>query len=384
MLFGIYLSAYHVKLDHRVPRMNKKLLAPHNLPLYGMGFLLFMVVLFPSYSEEVGEVSYLQQGATLVRNTKSMQLDFSSPIENYDLVKTDSSGLVEIHLYEETGIQGSLLVKPSSSFYLDLSLLSEGGKARIELLSGSVAPKAIKLMGKSSLEVRAGNVSMGVRGTTFEVVTAPDGSILIACEEGQVRCEAEDGTILFAEPGSAVESTPEQGFRNIPIMFQDLETFRRNWHAERIEAFRSNPHRALGNFARRYLEWKEKFDEAYKTLMVRYEILDKWFREDRAGRIGAMAEILREKRLIIRPLLNLRKNSFLFEKVYYRLLELREYYKQGMIRGDLGNGMTAEQFFRRFDNEAVDLEEKMNVFRHTLKLFAKRNDGVSIIDTMEN
>jgi len=82
--------------------------------------------------------------------------------------------------------------------------------------------------------------------------------------------------------------------------------------------------------------------------------------------------------------LNLRKSSFLFEKVYYRLVELREYYKQGMIRGDLGNGMTAEQFFRRFDNEAVDLEEKMNVFRHTLKLFAKRNDGVSIIDSMEN
>jgi len=361
--------------------MNKKSLAAHKF--YGTGFLLFVVVLLSSYSEEVGEVSYLQQGATLVRNTKPMQVDFSSPIENYDLVKTDSSGLVEIHFYEATGIQGSLLVKPSSSLYIDLSLLSEGGKARIELLSGSVTQKAIKLTGKSSFEVRAGNVSMGVRGTTFEVETAPDGSILIACEEGQVRCEAEDGTTLFAEPGSAVESTPERGFRNIPIMFQDLETFRRNWHAERIEAFRGNPHRALRNFANRYLEMKEKFDEAYKALLARYEILDKWFREDRAGRIGAMSEVLREKRLIVGPLLHLRKSSFLFEKVYYRLVELREYYKQGMIRGDLGNGMTAEQFFRRFDNEAVDLEEKMNVFRHTLKLFAKRNDGVSIIDTME-
>ena len=352
--------------------------------VYSVGCLLFMIVLFSGYPEEVGEVSYLQQGATLVRNTKPMRIDFSTPIENYDLVKTNSSGLVEIHFYEETGIQGSLLVKPSSSLYIDLSLLSEGGKARIELLSGSVTQKAIKLTGKSSFEVRAGNVSMGVRGTTFEVATAPDGSILIACEEGQVRCEAEDGTTLFAEPGSAVESTPERGFRNIPIMIQDLETFRRNWHAERIEAFRSNPHRALRNFANRYLEMKGKFDEAYKTLMARYEILDKWFREDRAGRTGALSEVLREKRLIIGPLFQLRKSSFLFEKVYYRLLELREYYKQGMIRGDLGNGMTAEQFFRRFDNEAVDLEEKMNVFRHTLKLFAKRNDGVSILDTIEN
>ncbi len=364
--------------------MKKNSLAAHKILLYGMGGLLFLVVLFSSYSDEVGEVSYLQQGATLVRNTKTLPVDFSSPIENYDLVRTNSSGLVEIQFHEETGIQGSLLIKPSSSLYIDLSLLSNGGKARIELLSGTVTQKAIKLTGKSSLEVRTGNVSMGVRGTTFEVATAPDGSVLISCEEGQVRCEADDGTTLFAEPGSAVESTPEQGFRNIPVMFQDLETFRRNWHAERIEAFRANAHRALRNFANRYIDMKGKFDEAYKTLMARYEILDKWFREDRAGRIGAMSEVLREKRNLVGPLLNLRKSSFLFEKVYYRLVELREYYKQGMIRGDLGNGMTAEQFFRRFDNEAVDLEEKMNVLRHTLKLFAKRNDGVSLIDSMEN
>lgn len=354
------------------------------LSLIGIGSLFFLVVLLSSYSEEVGEVTYLQQGATLVRDTKTLPLDFSSPIENYDLVRTNLSGMVEIQFHEETGIEGSLLIKPSSSLYIDLSLLSDGGKARIELLSGTVTQKAIKLAGKSSLEVRAGNVSMGVRGTTFEVATAPDGSILVSCEEGQVRCEADDGTSLFAEPGSAVESTPERGFRNIPVMFQDLETFRRNWRAERIEAFRSNAHRALRNFANRYIELKGKFDEAYKALMARYEVLDKWFREDRTGRIGPMSEVLREKRSLIGPLLNLRKSSFLFEKVYYRLVELREYYKQGMIRGDLGNGMTAEQFFRRFDNEAVDLEEKMNVFRHTLKLFAKRNDGVSIIDTLEN
>ncbi len=364
--------------------MNKKSTRIHKTILFSIGCLLFLILLPSIYSEDVGEVSYLQQGATIVRNTKTVQLDFSSPIENYDLVRTDSSGLVEIQFHEETGIQGSLLIKPSSSLYIDLSVLADGGKARIELLSGSVLQKAIKLSGKSSLEVRTGNASMGVRGTTFEVATAPDGSILVACEEGQVRCEAEDGTILFAEPGSAVENTPERGFRNIPVMFQDLETFRRNWHAERVEAFRSNAHRALRNFASRYIEMKGKFDEAYKTLLARYEILDKWFREDRAGKMGTMSEVLREKRSLVGPLLNLRKSSFLFEKVYYRLLDLREYYKKGMIRGDLGNGMTAEQFFQRFDNEAVDLEEKMNVFRHTLKLFAKRNDGVSIIDTIEN
>ncbi|MCX7787327.1 MAG: FecR family protein [Spirochaetes bacterium] len=349
-----------------------------------MGFLFFLGALLFTYSEDIGEVSYIQQGATLVRDTKTLPLDFSSPIENYDLVRTNSSGLVEIQFYEGLGIQGSLLIKPASSLYIDLSLLSDGGKARIELLSGTVTQKAIKLAGKSSFEVRAGNVSMGVRGTTFEVATVPDGSILISCAEGQVRCETEDGTTLFAEPGSAVESTPERGFRNIPIMFQDLETFRRNWHSERVEAFRANAHRALRNFANRYLEMKGKFDDAYKSLMARYEILEKWVREDRTNRIGAMSEVLREKRSIAGPLLNLRKKSFLFEKVYYRLVELREYYKQGMIRGDLGNGMTAEQFFRRFDNEAVDLEEKMNVFRQTLKLFAKRNEGVSIIDTLEN
>jgi hypothetical protein len=350
-----------------------------------VGFtLIFFLISILLPAEEVGEVTYLENSVTIQRSNTPLKADFGTPVENYDLIKTGSTGLAEVQIDPSIGIEGSLIVKPSSRMYIELSLLEKGGKIRAELLSGSVSQKALKLAGKSSFEVRTGNVSMGVRGTTFDVTSAPDGSLLVSCEEGRVQCEAEDGTILFSEPGVAVESTLEHGFRNIPVMLQDLETFRQNWHTERIEAFRSNPHRALRNYADRYLELKGKFDEAYHALMVRYDVLDKWFREEKAGRIGSTTEVLREKRSIIGPLLNLRKNSFLFEKVYYRLLELREYYRQGMVRGDLGNGMTAEQFFRRFDNEAVDLEEKMNVFRHALKLYAKRNDGVSIIDSMES
>ncbi|GAB4364015.1 MAG: hypothetical protein Kow009_00670 [Spirochaetales bacterium] len=353
-----------------------------------LGYLSFLMVLLslflvPAHSEEIGEVSYLQQGATLVRDTNTFPLDFSSPIENFDLIRTDPSGLVEIQFLEETGIEGKILIKPASSLYIDLSQVPEGGKARVELLTGTVAQKAIKLSGQSSFEVRTANVSMGVRGTTFEVTSAPDGSILVTCEEGMVRCEAADGTISFADPGSAVEHTPERGFRNIPVLVQDLDTFRKNWHTERIEAFKGNAHRALRSFVDRYLEMKKKFDEAYNLLMTRYTILSKWFREERTGRIGSMPDVLREKRSIAGPLLGLRKRTILFEKVYYRLVELREYYKQGLIRGDLGNGMTAEQFFRRFDNEAMDLEEKMRIYRHTQKLFAERNDGISISDMID-
>ncbi|MFQ3621195.1 MAG: FecR domain-containing protein [Spirochaetales bacterium] len=348
-------------------------------------FLVFLSLLaFPLLGIEVGEVVYLQRGATLIRNNSTYSVDFGLGVESYDLIKTDSSGLVEIQFDEATGIKGGLLLKPSTSLYIDLSRLEEGGKARVELLSGTVSQKSIKLLGKASVEVRAGNVSMGVRGTSFEVATAPDGSILVSCEEGRVRCEAEDGTILFSEPGIAVENTPEGGFRNLPLLLENLETFRRNWHTERIEAFRSNAHRALRDFANRYLSMKANFDEAYRALMARYETLDKWFREDRMGRIGSTPEVLREKRTVVGPLLKVRQSSFLFEKVYYRIVELRQYYQQGLIRGSLGNGLTAEDFFRRFDNEAVDLEEKMRVLRYTSKLFAKRNDGVSILDSLIN
>jgi hypothetical protein len=223
---------------------------------------------------------------------------------------------------------------------------------------------------------------MGVRGTVFDVAVAPAGEVLVTCESGRVYCKDESGAELFAEPGSAVVKTPGEIFRNIPVAVSDLEAFRRSWYTGRIDAFKANAVPAIRNYADRYLDLKRQFDDAYRGLLVKRDTLDKWFREDARNAMGGQTEIMREKKELVGPLLNLRRVSFLFERVYFRLLELEEYHRQGFGTGALGNGMTAEQFFRRLRNEGPDLQERMNLARYSMKLYAKRNGGTSIFEEL--
>lgn len=344
--------------------------------------LLVMTLAAALFADQVGEISYLADRASITRNGKDLRADFGSPVENYDSIRTADKGLVEIAIFPETGIDGTIRVKPNSTLFLEITSLRSEQKGSVELLSGSVAVAVKKLSGKSKFEIRGQGVVMGVRGTSFEVTTSPAGDILVTCETGRVVCEDESGRSLFAEPGSVVERTAEGDFRNIPVRVSSLEEFRRNWNAEKIEALKSNANRAVRDYAARYMDLKRQFDEAYRGLLMKRDVLDKWFREEARGTTGSTIEVMREKTALMEPLMALRRVSFLFERVYYRLLELEGYHREGHGRGPLGNGMTSDQFFRRMQNEAQDLQERTNIVRYAMKLYAKRNDGVSLFDDL--
>jgi hypothetical protein len=344
--------------------------------------IFFIIPVFWAAADEVGEISYLFDRATLVRNGKSIKADFGSAVENYDSLSTGEKGLMEISVAPETGVQGTIRVKPKSSLYLDISSLRSEQKGAVELLAGSVTVTMKKLSGKSEFEIRGPGITLGVRGTVFDVAIAPAGEVLVTCESGQVYCRDESGAELFAEPGTAVEKTPGEIFRNIPVAVSGLEEFRRSWYIGKIDAFKANAVPAIRNFADRYMDLKRRFDDAYRGLLVKRDVLDKWFREDARNTMGGQTEIMREKKELVAPLLNLRRVSFLFERVYFRLLELEDYHHQGFGTGPLGNGMTAEQFFRRLRNEAPDLQERMNLTRYSMKLYAKRNGGTSIFEEL--
>jgi hypothetical protein len=217
---------------------------------------------------------------------------------------------------------------------------------------------------------------MGVRGTAFEVTSSATGDVLVICSEGRVGCEGEGGSLL-AEPGSAVEITAEGLFREIPISMSSVEKFKQTWNTEKIDAFKSNANRAIADYARRYIDLKNQFDQAYRSLLAQKTILDKWYREDARGQIGGGMEVMKEKTAIVKPLMAIKKVSTLFEPVYYRLLELQVLHKQGHGKGSLGPGLTSDQFFNRLSNESVELRERMANIRYILKLYAKRNaDGI--------
>ncbi len=329
-------------------------------------------------ADRVASVVYLEEGVAVVRDSERLapaEVGIGMEIENYDVVSTDATGLAEIELQGPGAAGGSVKVWPNTAFTLELDRFGTDSSTTVGLLSGTLALKVQKVSGRRTLEVRTELTTMGVRGTSFTVVTGPAGELLVTAAEGEVACRDQQGRELMARPGTAVEHLPGELFRAIPVAVSDLQTFRREWYAGRLSVLKANALRAIRAYAGRYGELSERFRQAYARLMSRREILSKWAREDRTGRTGGRMEAMREKKEMVGALLQLRKVQFVFERVYYRLSELQGYHRQGYGHGQLRPGLSTEEFFARFAGEARELASKMAQVRYAVKLYSARNGG---------
>jgi hypothetical protein len=66
---------------------------------------------------------------------------------------------------------------------------------------------------------------------------------------------------------------------------------------------------------------------------------------------------------------------FLFERVFYRLVEVRSYVGDANLNAKLSNGQTVFQFYKEFTDERAELERKTAAYRYAVRLFADRNEG---------
>lgn len=341
-----------------------------------VAILLLSLTALAFAQKGVGQIVYLEDEVSLTRDGRELEdVDIGVPVENYDLLATGRTGYAEVEI-GGPGVPGALLkISPDTRCYVELNTVGGRGTTTLGMLGGSLSVKVAKLSGRQQVEVATESALMGVRGTSFEVDISPAGDILVTSDEGRVSCIDDSGTELFAEPGEVVEKRPGELFRSVPVAVSSLAQFRREWNAERIEAFKANALKAIAFYARRYLALKERFDAAYARLEAEQTLLRKWYAEDREGRIGGTMESLREKKRLIGPLLELRKVLYLFERTYFRLVQLEVYYRQGYGRGQIEPSLSAEAFFRRFDGERQELARKMAEVRYITKLYARRNDG---------
>ena len=61
------------------------------------------------------------------------------------------------------------------------------------------------------------------------------------------------------------------------------------------------------------------------------ELIRKWLKEDRENKLGTTIEIIKEKKQIITHLFKLRRIMFVFERAYFRLLQLYRYFRDGYV-----------------------------------------------------
>ena len=341
-------------------------------------------------SDEVAQISNIDKvvdskkpkeaTVSVIRNSRTLpdsDVDFGLAIQNFDQIKTGANSTVEIQTNPKTGIAATITIKPNTVMTVDITSLKGNQSGGINLLSGAVSLKVQKMSGNNKLDVRTGSAVMGVRGTQFEVNIAVTGDVLLSTSEGRVECTTDNGKTLYSAPGSVIQGTIDGEWSAIPVAVDKLEDFRRKWHTGRIDAFRADPGRATSQFAKRYLDLKDRFVAAFADLMANRDLLQKWIEEDFAGNTGDAKQVIIEKKKVLSSLVKLRKINVMFERVYLRLVQLDELYAQGIApTGTIaGTKMTVAAFYKQFRAERADLAQKFLDTQYVTKLYAKRNGG---------
>ncbi|AEJ18824.1 FecR family protein [Gracilinema caldarium] len=327
---------------------------------------------------QVGIVQEIMGTVTVTRNGKVLsQIDLGDPIENYDLIKTGSDGGMVIGLTSETGMRGTLIVKPKSVFTVKTQVVSGSPKTEADVLGGSIGVKVKKISGDPSLNVKTGNTVMGVRGTEFVVVISVNNGLLVTCNEGKVACTGDEGDELYAVPGQVVARTAGERLKNIPVAVSSLEDFQNRWYTEEISAFKSSAVRALDQYARAYFRYRDDFRKKSDEL-AREPIFLQWKKEFREGIAPAPSrdiQVMKQKAVMVKKLMNIRQVLFFFERIYYRLDEIQSYVPATALRSKLYNGQNVQDFMRLVASEKSEFERRAAEYRFALRLYAQRNDG---------
>jgi hypothetical protein len=322
----------------------------------------------------VGTVIYVSGDVTITRNGATMsggQIRMGSPVEDYDLIRTGAKGLMELTVKTVKNERIQLKVRNNTTFAVEMGKLSAGKEvATFRMMTGTLACKVDKLSG-SRVQVKTKSAAMGVRGTEFEVTTAPTEDLLVTCEEGEVVCTRE-GEEEIVKPGNVIELMADEGkFRNLRVTKAQLANYRKNWFIKRIEVFKAVAPRIVRGLAKTFDVSYRGLIKSYRALNQSSHVINKWKREDRTGKIGSRAELLREKKKIIGALFRIKTSLFIFQHVYYRLLELEYYVEQGYGAND----PAVKKFYADLARKKRNIERMLAEITYVFKLYAIRNGG---------
>ncbi|MFO7850202.1 MAG: FecR domain-containing protein [Spirochaetia bacterium] len=332
-----------------------------------------------------GEIVYMEGDVDILRDGKKLssnRVDIGFFIEEFDMVETGPEGFVEFVLTSSGGGGASVTVNPNTSFYFEGEERKGQKKTEFSAMTGSMAYKVKKLSGNEAFRVRTESAVMGVRGTDFDVTISPEGSVLVACEEGKVVVtDDEEGGSYYSEPGQVVESLTEQGVQPRRVAPSELDSFRESWIETREEVFKRGAPTFIKSYGRRYLRYLPKFEEAYEELENHRSRLEKFEGEDAPKSMG---DTFRTKSDVSPAVVKMRSILPMFEHVFFRLQTLERYHSRGIGTGMIDSKTSSERFFRSFRDEAGEVKERLSEGYYLLRLFQKVHEasggGPSILD----
>jgi hypothetical protein len=342
-------------------------------------FVLFAFSFAYGADTVFGSIDYIEGNVVMTRSAKTMDdLNIGDSIFVNDMIKTGSDGVLVIALDKRTGMRGTLSVKSKSVIYIRLAEDKTSPKTTIELMAGQVASKVAKLAGSPSMQVKTQTTAMGVRGTQFGVSTSVNGSVMIYCTEGAVECRDESETFTVGQ-GKALEKRPAERMRFLAAAISSPEEFEKKWMADEIEVFKGGAAKFLVNYEKQYASLLSDFNTIFDAFQ-KSAVLGKWLLEDREGKTPGSTDpaVMREKKEMIAHIQKLRKNLFIFERIYYRIAQIEDIVSGTAIeKAELRPGVTVSDFLRRFRADRDSLARRIALFRYAEKLYELRNRGGS-------
>lgn len=324
--------------------------------------------------EAIATIDYAEGPVSVTRDGAALpNPGIGDEIHDGDLVATGAGATLSLKLEKATGMSGSVKVSPNTSFYFSVDSVKGEKQSLAELIAGQVGLKVKKIGGAPGFSVSAGSAVCAVRGTEFDVVSSPGGSLLVGCSEGEVECSSE-GASASAVPGQAVEKLEDAKLARRAVALADYENFKARWIAGEAEAFKKNAPRAARRIALRYFDLAERLVANHERIAAS-GALKAWLQEERSGSPPAMSDEELDRRLAeLGPLLaDSRAILASMERVATRVAALEDVVGNdpAIMAQQVRAGVTIADFFKRFEVAKEKDKQRILALRKALKLWKR-------------
>ena len=333
-------------------------------------------------AQDVGFIEYLSGSVSVQHNGEVEDLatdDIGYSLFEYDLISTGSNGLVELVL-DGVGSSGTkLTIHEDTVFTVETGGQRAYPDTKLKILKGSIGLRVTKLLNGSSLTVHTETAAMGVRGTSFNVVTGPDGSVLVVCSEGKVSCTGYKGDEFFAIPGTGVEKLPAENMGTVSVEKGSEEAFIQTWSQTRKDIFKSGARIFVKAYWSQWNNIRDLYSSAYNNLVKKSALIQQYGMKAEASGYETSGAMVKVKAEVSDEIIEIRKIFSLYEQVFYRLVELESYHNTGIGAVQLDKKTTSEAFFAGFSRKEAEYRSELAVTRYLLRMYLYINRAAGSI-----
>ncbi len=249
-------------------------------------FIILFVLLpfFINGLEKIGEAIIVDGDVKVLRSEKIITVAPGEEFFDMDIITTAKKSILEISLINKNG---SLIVKENSQISLSSYIKDDSRKFNISMPFGNLKNSLTKKSGNEEFyTVTTPTISLGVRGTEFEVITTDTGDTYIEVTDGEIIAgdNNEQGQIDKKEYKQRLnEMIIKKGDRAQRLMIEEKikagDISREEWLKKSAEFLRDNPGKAMLRLQRKAVMIGKKIEGINKVLFMmkkeRDELRDK-------------------------------------------------------------------------------------------------------------